>query len=399
MNSRGKLPPRNMPARGRTEGRTGEGTIVYLPGASWHEVEGTDHRLAMGLAEHHPVLWVDPPQSAWANLRDSVRQSPLSEVAPGITRLTVTVPSGVTRPIVRELALKRLWYAIRRHLRETGATPLAWICSSAGPLLSMVDSGPAPRIYLATDDFVAAAPLWRMSPAYLHAAREKNLANADIVLAVTKELADTLRRGEGHPIVFPNGCDFHRFDRIAEVERADDVVLPSPIAGVVGQFNARTDLDMLSAVQERGISLLLVGPRSYASTDESARFEEFVQREGVQWIDRVPTERVIRYLKCLSVGLTPYADSTFNRRSFPLKTLEYLAAGVPVVCTDVAPLTGFDRRFVQAAATPETFAAAAAATVDAMVPMDREKVRLSVEAFDWSRRVGELLGLIGEKGC
>jgi len=41
MNSRGKLPPRNMPARGRTEGRTGEGTIVYLPGASWHEVEGT----------------------------------------------------------------------------------------------------------------------------------------------------------------------------------------------------------------------------------------------------------------------------------------------------------------------------------------------------------------------
>jgi len=82
-----------------------------------------------------------------------------------------------------------------------------------------------------------------------------------------------------------------------------------------------------------------------------------------------------------------------------LKTLEYLAAGVPVVCTDVAPLTGFDRRFVQAAATPETFAAAAAATVDAMVPMDREKVRLSVEAFDWSRRVGELLGLIGEKGC
>jgi len=230
-----------------------------------------------------------------------------------------------------------------------------------------------------------------MSPAYLHAAREKNLAHADIVLAVTQDLADTLRRGERPPVVFPNGCDFHRFDRIAEVQRADDVVLPPPIAGVIGQFNARTDLDMLSAVQERGISLLLVGPRSFASTEADARFEDFVQRDGVQWIDRVPSERVIGYLRCLSVGLTPYADSTFNRRSFPLKTLEYLAAGIPVVCTDVAPLTGFDRRFVHAAATPEAFAAA---TTDAMVPMDREDVRRSVEAFDWSRRAGELLGLI-----
>jgi teichuronic acid biosynthesis glycosyltransferase TuaH len=33
------------------------------------------------------------------------------------------------------------------------------------------------------------------------------------------------------------------------------------------------------------------------------------------------------------VGLVPYRDSAFNRGSFPLKTLEYLAAGRAVVAT------------------------------------------------------------------
>jgi len=222
----------------------GDGTIVYMPGVPWHAVQGTDHRLAMGLAEHHPVLWVDPPQSVWANRRNKVRPSRLSEVAPGITRLTVTVPPGVTRPIVREFAAARVALAARRQVRVSRVTPMAWICSATEPLLPTIGLGPAPRIFLATDDVVAAAPLWRMSTAYLHAARERNLAHADIVLAVTQDLAETLRRGEQEPAVFPNGCDLHRFDRIADAEPSSDVVLPSPIAGVVGQFNERTDLDM-----------------------------------------------------------------------------------------------------------------------------------------------------------
>jgi glycosyltransferase involved in cell wall biosynthesis len=381
----------SAPTAGPTPAGTRTGTIVYLPGVPWHAVQGTDHQLAVELARHHPVLWVDPPQSVWVNLRRRVRPAPPSEVHPGITRLTVTVPPGVTRPVVRELAAAQVVWAARRHIIETHTAPLAWICSSTEPLLPAPRQGTAPRVYLATDDFVAAAPLWRMSARYLSAAREKNLARADIVLAVTQSLADVLRRDERPPIVFPNGCDLHRFDRIEEVAPASDVVLSRPIAGVVGQFNERTDLAMLSAVRERGVSLLLVGPRSFASPDADAAFAGFVEKDGVQWVDRVQSEKVIDYLRCLAVGLTPYADSTFNRRSFPLKTLEYLAAGISVVTTDVAPLTGVDRRFVHAVSTPAAFAEAVA---DALVPVDREEVRRSVASFDWACRAETLLGLI-----
>ena len=37
------------------------------------------------------------------------------------------------------------------------------------------------------------------------------------------------------------------------------------------------------------------------------------------------------YMAALKVGLTPYGDNEFNRASFPLKTLEYLSAGIAVV--------------------------------------------------------------------
>ena len=48
-----------------------------------------------------------------------------------------------------------------------------------------------------------------------------------------------------------------------------------------------------------------------------------------------PFEKLPSYFKWIDVGITPYADSEFNRASFPLKTLEYLAAWKPVVSTDL----------------------------------------------------------------
>ena len=49
----------------------------------------------------------------------------------------------------------------------------------------------------------------------------------------------------------------------------------------------------------------------------------------------VPQHEVPAYLAAIDVGVTPYRDTAFNRASFPLKTLEYLGAGRPVVSSDL----------------------------------------------------------------
>ena len=112
---------------------------------------------------------------------------------------------------------------------------------------------------------------------------------------------------------------------VDETPCADDVALRHPIVGFVGHLSSRIDFDMLQGIADAGHSLLLVGPASRA-IDQSV-FERLRSSPNVQWVGRQPFDRLPAYLRCIEVGVTPYADSAFNRASFPLKTLEYLAAG------------------------------------------------------------------------
>lgn len=367
------------------------GPIVYLSGTSWDSVPGTDHRLAQALARRTPVVWVDPPQSAWSNHRRGRTLADGTTVAANITRVGASVPAGVTRPLMRELADRRTIDAVVDHLGNE--QPRAWVCANAHPMLALVKDD-APRVYLATDDFVSGAALWGMSPLRLARDRELNLRHSDLVLAVSPELADLLSREGRRAVTFANGCDWEGLSVVSQTPPADDVDLPAPVAGVVGQFNERTDLSLLEAVQGLGLSLLLVGPLSFATAQARDRFTALAAMPGVRHVGRVAAHRIPSYLTCMAVGLTPYASSPFNRRSFPLKTVEYLAAGLPVVSSDVPPMGGLPIDYVHRASSPAEFAALARRV--AVDPPDRRKVRASVEFLDWNHRADDLMRLISD---
>lgn len=355
--------------------------IVYFPGVSWNAVPGTDHQLATALSRLGPVIWVDPPMSVVSRVRRGISLPESTEVAPGLTRLSVPVVPGVSRPLLRRVALAQVVHRVRANLGRQ--TPAAVIAATVEPVLDSIGDLPGLRIFLATDDSVAGASLWGMSARYLHRAREANLGKADVTIAVSRPLADLLTR-EGRPVeVWPNGADLRRFAHPRDAAPAADIHLTQPIAGVVGQFNERLDLALLHAVQRRGISLLLVGPRYFAKARNDELFAELVDSPGVQWVDRVPPDALPPYLAAMRVGLTPYADTAFNRRSFPLKTLEYLSAGKPVVTSAVPPLGGLDERFVRAARSPGEFADLVVAAVSADPAPEPDRVRATLAGFDW----------------
>ena len=56
--------------------------------------------------------------------------------------------------------------------------------------------------------------------------------------------------------------------------------------------------------------------------------------------------------------MTPYAESPFNRASFPLKTLEYLAAGLGVVSTDMPSARWLNTSLISLQSEPHDFALA-----------------------------------------
>ena len=62
------------------------------------------------------------------------------------------------------------------------------------------------------------------------------------------------------------------------------------------------------------------------------------ERDNLKWLGAKPFKALPAYLANVDVGLVPLLNSAYNRASAPLKVLEYLAAGLPVV-SSVNPVT------------------------------------------------------------
>ena len=122
------------------------------------------------------------------------------------------------------------------------------------------------------------------------------------------------------------------------------------------------------------------------------------QYPNVCWTGSQPFARLPSYLRLIHVGLTPYADTPFNQTSFPLKTLEYLAAGRSVVATDLPAARSLETDAITLVGScdPEGFATATDRRLDeAVVPSQRAAWRAFAMQHSWERRAQEFAQLLG----
>lgn len=362
--------------------------IVWLAGVGWDDLPGTDKRMARELAKTRPVVWIDSPRrGVWKGWWR--RQYPAVEtVEPGITRLRAPGPPGFSRWPVRPLTAFLQRCTLVRNLG--GCTPHAVVV--ANPLARFHPGISAPKVLYVTDDWVAGAALIGYSQAVLRRSLTANVEIADAVAAVTPALLDSLNHHNLAPhtprMVLPNGAPTVKQypDRIRE-----------PVAGVVGQLNERLDLTALEAVVAAGVRLRFIGPRTDSAPDFARRLDTLLARPGVEWIGALGTDQLAAELACLRVGLTPYADTPFNRSSFPLKSLEYLAAGIPVVSTDLSASRWLESRHVRVADSAEAFAAAVLSIVDSEMDSADMAERIALaESHGWPRRAAQLLDFIDQ---
>jgi teichuronic acid biosynthesis glycosyltransferase TuaH len=386
--------------------------LVWIAPTPWDGIPGTDRLIVTEMTRHAPVLWVDPPLSVItpARLRGRVNGGivpSLSGPAPGITRLTTVALPGLTRPGVRATTAPLLRAQISWALRRLRVRPSAVVSGYLEDVLGRWD--PAVNVLYCTDDHVAGAGLMGLSADRLRSQERLALARADVVAVVSPTLADHWSALGADPVLIPNGCLCS--DPWPDGEAAP-TGLPRPVLGLVGQLSERIDLDILTALSDAGFSLLLVGPRD--PRWEPQRFAGLTGRPAVHYTGRVPAASVPAYLAAIDVGITPYTASDFNQASFPLKTLEYLAAGRPVVSTDLpaarwllddlaraglAVTGGRPAEIMTLASTPAEFVSA----VRRMLPgppgeqeqARRERCRAFAARHSWTRRADALAAAIG----
>lgn len=378
--------------------------IVYFASTRYDGPAGTDKHMADALSEYAPVLFVEPPVSVLAPLRDSEltslsAQPSLQVVSARLARLTPWVVPGANRPGIHHLVAPMIRRAVRNCVRRlySGAdVPVAAVVScQIHNLWSAVAS--RRKLFYSTDDLPAGADLFGLPRARLVRNELRTLKGAHVVAAVSVPLQERYVRSGFAAELLPNGCRPEVYAGVETAPPPTDVPLHGPVAGFVGYVNNRIDLALLEAVADAGCSLLIVGP--CAPGYQPDRFLALAERPNVCWVGPKPFVELPSYLRLIDVGLTPYADTEFNRASFPLKTLEYLAAGRAVVATPLPANDWLATDLLEVAAGPTEFARRVRGSL--AIPRTAAlaaRRRAFAAEHSWQRRAARLAALLRIEG-
>ncbi len=119
----------------------------------------------------------------------------------------------------------------------------------------------------------------------------------------------------------------------------DVEMIKPPRIGFIGTIDRRIDINLIfnTASQKPGWSIILIGAnRLTRKANKHLKRLSNIYFLGIKSHKEIPY-----YIMAMDVCIIPYLVNEFTRFIFPLKFLEYLAAGKPVVSSFLPELTNF----------------------------------------------------------
>jgi GT2 family glycosyltransferase len=167
---------------------------------------------------------------------------------------------------------------------------------------------------------------------------ERALRRAEAVFAVSQPLLEEVRASRPDAILLPNGVDIARFERPADAAAVPESVQRSRaagrgVAGYVGALARWVDGDLLAGLAgaRPDWDIVLVGE----ALDDS--FSRLLERPpaNLLFLGRRPYAAIPSLLGSFDVGLIPFRAGREGFHASPIKLYEYLAAGLPVLSTEI----------------------------------------------------------------
>jgi glycosyltransferase involved in cell wall biosynthesis len=148
------------------------------------------------------------------------------------------------------------------------------------------------------------------------------LKEADVVITSSQVLYQQIKPVRPDVILVPNGIDREHFRYVGKADKAGS----NPLIGFHGAIAEWFDVDLLCEVARLrpDYKFELIGPLS-------VEIETFSQIPNIQYREAVPYEDVPQVISRFNVGILPFKLNPMTHAVRPLKVLEYLAMGVPVV--------------------------------------------------------------------
>jgi glycosyltransferase involved in cell wall biosynthesis len=240
-------------------------------------------------------------------------------------------------------------------------------------------------IFDVMDDLAA----FKQAPRGLVLGHRRALADADVVFTGGRSLHRgvlTQRRRDVH--LFPSGVDQEHYAASRELRRAH----PRPVAGYVGVIDERVDLELVGDLARRLPDWIIrvVGPVTKIDpaslpTAPNIEYPGFARYEDLPAV-----------MAGFDLGIMPFAINAATRSISPTKTLEYLAAGLPVVSTRIDDVVADYGDVVHLAVDGAGFAAACATAIGPQAPARERRIRAVLRSQEWDSIAAAMDGHIDD---
>ncbi|HUR73863.1 MAG TPA: glycosyltransferase [Sporichthya sp.] len=313
--------------------------LVVLSHLRWDWVWQRPQHLISRAAAQRRTWFVEEP-------RPCDVPSPVVRVVPAgpVTRVWLDTPQDAGINEFSQSATELYIVALTELLGDRGRD--VWLYA---PTAIAVAEFLEPRllIYDVMDDLASFAD----APPEMTLRMRRALTTADVAFTGGRSLhrGAVAVRGAQATHLFPSGVECAHYARSRNLRRPH----PRRVAGYVGVIDERLDLPLIAGLAAAlpDWDLHMVGPTTKIDPATLPQAENIVY-QGMQRYEDLP-----RVMAAFDVALMPFALNEATRSISPTKTLEYLAAGLPVVSTRVPDVVADWSEVVHLADDATAFAA------------------------------------------
>jgi hypothetical protein len=294
------------------------------------------------LARENRVLWVNSlgnraPRASGYDVHRVVKKlraaaGGLREVERNIHVLAPLYVPAYGNEAVRRVNRVVIRYQVLRALRRLGMRrPITWaFLPAAAAVAGTLEEDLV--LYHVVDEFSAFSD----ASAHIGELERRLLGQADLVIASSEGLRAAKSRVNPRTVLVRHGVDHAHFARALDPATpvpADLACLPRPVIGYFGLLADWIDLELVRAVAD-------ANPRASVALIGSAvtPLDALAGARNVHLLGRRPYADLPGYCRGFDVALTPFRVNELALAANPLKAREYVAAGLPNVCTDLPEL-------------------------------------------------------------
>jgi glycosyltransferase involved in cell wall biosynthesis len=217
---------------------------------------------------------------------------------------------------------------------------------------------------------------------------------AGIVVVSAEKLFESKKHLNPKTFVIRHGTDWRHFETALDddLQVPEDIAdLPRPIIGFHGLLADWVDYSLIRKTAERYShgSVVLIGK---IAVDAEKKIKILDNLPNVHLLGRKPYNDLPAYCKAFDVALNPFEINELTLAANPLKVREYLAAGLPVVSTDIPEVRVLDECLV--AVDHDDFLAKIETALTS--PKTRQVISQSVAHESWESKVDELRQIVFE---